>query len=105
VTKYIRIKQIKKYKLDEELQLLLNGELRYKSLQQWISQYPDILYNHLYLPGKMELVKVTITKTAYIEFKKSLAKKFPELFKQMILRQLKMKATPHLHSHLHAPQY
>jgi hypothetical protein len=95
VINYSRVKHIKKYKLDEELQLLLHGQLRYKSLEEWIHHYPDILYYHMYLPGKLELVKISITKAAFIEFKKSLAKKFPELFKQMIVRQLRMKTTPH----------
>lgn len=58
-------------------------------LQDWINLYPDIVYYHIYLPGKLELVKITLTSNAYIEFKKCLAKMFPDLFKQMIIKQLK----------------
>ena len=68
-------------------------------LQDWINLYPDIVYYHIYLPGKLELVKITLTSNAYIEFKKCLAKMFPDLFKQMIIKQQNAKATPPVHSH------
>lgn len=79
------------YKLNDNVQLLMNGKLYYKTLSSWIEKYPDVVFNHLYLPGKLKLVKITISKIAYIEFKKSLAKMFPLLFKQMISKQLMLK--------------
>ena len=81
--------KLKRYELCEDLQLLHYGKLRYMKLQDWINLYPDIVYYHIYLPGKLELVKITLTSNAYIEFKKCLAKMFPNLFKQMIIKQLK----------------
>ena len=81
--------KLKRYELCEDLQLLHYGKLRYLKLQDWINLYPDIVYYHIYLPGKLELVKITLTSNAYIEFKKCLAKMFPDLFKQMIIKQLK----------------
>ncbi len=95
MTKKYRYKLVKKYKLEEQVQLLLDGQLRYMSLLDWIRLYPDVLYKHIYLPGKFELVKISIVKPAYVEFKKSLAKMYPELFKQMIEKQLKAKSTLH----------
>lgn len=99
MTKKCRLKQVKKYSLDEDVQLLLDGQLRIMTLEAWINLYPDVLYNHIYLPGKLQLVKVTIVKSAYIEFKKSLAKMFPDLFKKMIIKQSNAKATPPVHFH------
>jgi hypothetical protein len=81
--------KLKRYELCEDIQLLHYGKLRYLKLQDWISLYPDIVYYHIYLPGKLELVKITLTSNAYVEFKKCLAKMFPDLFKQMIIKQLK----------------
>jgi hypothetical protein len=81
--------KLKRYELCEDLQLLHYGKLRYMKLQDWINLYPDIVYYHIYLPGKLELVKITLTSNAYVEFKKCLAKMFPDLFKQMIIKQLK----------------
>ena len=88
IRKYRKTK-LKRYELCEDLQLLHYGKLRYMKLQDWINLYPDIVYYHIYLPGKLELVKITLTSNAYIEFKKCLAKMFPDLFKQMIIKQLK----------------
>ena len=84
-----RKNKLKRYELCEDIQLLHYGKLRYMKLQDWINLYPDIVYYHIYLPGKLELVKITLTSNAYIEFKKCLAKMFPDLFKQMIIKQLK----------------
>jgi hypothetical protein len=81
--------KLKRYELCEDLQLLHYGKLRYMKVQDWINLYPDIVYYHIYLPGKLELVKITLTSNAYVEFKKCLAKMFPDLFKQMIIKQLK----------------
>jgi hypothetical protein len=89
MTKNYRKSLSKKFDLSEEIQLSLYGKLHYKSLDEWIRLHPNVVYNHLYLPGKLFLVKITITKTAYLEFKKSLATLYPELFKQMIEKQLK----------------
>lgn len=89
MTKKYRHKQVKKYELHEDVQLILNGQLRIMKLQLWIKLYPDVLYNHIYLPGKLQLVKVTLVKSAYIDFKKSLAKMNPDLFKQMIEKRTK----------------
>ena len=84
-----RKNKLKRYELCEDIQLLHYGKLRYMKLQDWINLYPDIVYYHIYLPGKLELVKITLTSNAYVEFKKCLAKMFPDLFKQMIIKQLK----------------
>jgi hypothetical protein len=76
------------YKLDDDVQLLMKNRLYYMKLSSWIEKYPDVVYFHIYLPGKYSLVKITISKLAFVEFKKSLAKLFPDLFKQMIIKQL-----------------
>ena len=94
-----KLKQRKRYGLNDMLQLRMNQQLHYKKLSDWINSYPDVLYYHLYLPGKLELVKITLTSNAYVEFKKCLAKMFPDLFKQMIIKQLKAKATLLVHFH------
>jgi hypothetical protein len=78
---------MRNYKINDEVQLLQEGKLLYKKLIDWIDQYPDTVYYHLYLPGPMRLVKISITKSAYIQFKKNLAKKFPVLYKQLITKQ------------------
>ena len=99
MVKYKKLKQRKRYGLNDMIQLKMNQQLHYKKLSDWINLYPDILYYHLYLPGKLELVKIYITHPAYIEFKKKLAKMFPDLFKQMIIKQLNAKATLPVHFH------
>ncbi len=99
MVKYNIIKQRKRYGLNDVLQLKLKEQLHYKKLSNWINLYPDVLYYHLYLPGKLELVKIYITYPAFIKFKKKLAKMFPDLFKQMIIKQQNAKATLPVHSH------
>jgi len=91
MTKNYRKNLSKKYNLSDEIQLSLYGRLHYKSLDEWIRLYPNVVFNHLYLPGKLFIVKITITKTAYLEFKKSLSVKYPGLFRQMIAKQKNLK--------------
>ena len=79
----------KVYGIDDDLQLRQNGLLLYRKVSYWIEHYPEHVFNYLYLPVKLELYKIKLTHEAYVTLKKSLAKKNPELFKKMILKQQK----------------
>lgn len=77
----------KVYGIENDLQLRQNGLLRYRKVSYWIEHYPELVFNYLYLPVKLELYKIKLTHEAYVALKKSLAKRNPELFKKMILKQ------------------
>jgi hypothetical protein len=79
----------KVYGVNDDLQLRQNELLRYRKVSYWIEHYPELVFNYLYLPVKLELYKIKLTHEAYVTLKKSLAKKNPELFKKMILKQQK----------------
>lgn len=82
-----RISTGKKQMKNAIIRLPLNGKKESKSLESWILEHPDVVYNHVYRARALNLKRLQLTRDNVLLLKTELQKQHPSLLAELNSRK------------------